>query len=85
MSVALSTRGQQVRQGGGEEQTEAQVAEVTILFSWLHPRQVGVPRPGIESELQLQRTPRLRQCQILNPLHGARDLTWATTETTLDL
>ena len=27
-----------------------------------------VPRQGIKSKLQLQPTPQLRQCQILNPL-----------------
>ena len=43
-----------------------------------------VPGPGIESEPQLRCTPQLQQCQILNPLHQARDQTHAATETMPD-
>ena len=38
-------------------------------FFWLSPWHVQVPRPGIESELQLQTAPQLWQHQILNLLH----------------
>ena len=34
-----------------------------FFFSWLHPQHMEVPRPGIESELQLQQT------RSFNPLH----------------
>ena len=42
-----------------------------------------VPRLGIESDLELQPTPQLWQCWILNPLCQAWDQTWvpATAET----
>ena len=36
---------------------------------------MGVPRPGIKSEPQLQPTPQLWQGQILNPLFQAEDQT----------
>ena len=41
----------------------------------------GSSPSGIKSKLQLQPMPLLQQCQILNPLHQARDLTGASTET----
>ena len=37
-----------------------------------------VPRPGIESELQLKPMPQLQQHQILNPLHWTRAQTYST-------
>ena len=40
---------------------------------WPCARHVEVPEPGIKSELQLQPTPQLQKCQILNPLHQAKD------------
>ena len=36
-----------------------------FIFLWLHLWQMEIPRPGIESELQLQPTPQLWQCWIL--------------------
>ena len=52
-----------------------------FLF-WLYPRHMEVSRPETESELQLQPTPQLQQCQILNPLHQATDRTCTTSQTT---
>ena len=40
-----------------------------------------VPRPGTESEPHLPPTPQLRQRQIRNILHGARDQTGIVAET----
>ena len=42
---------------------------------------MAVPRPGTESELQLQPTPQPQQCQIRNPLRWAGDLTHTSTAT----
>ena len=36
------------------------------------PRHMQVPRPGVESKLELQPTPQLWRCQFLNPLCPAR-------------
>lgn len=44
-----------------------------IYFLWPCPQHMDVPRPGIESELQLQPTPQVQQCQILNPLYDSRN------------
>ena len=49
-----------------------------IFFLFMATLQHEVPRPGVESELQLQPMP--RQCQILNPLSLARDWTRILTE-----
>ena len=43
-----------------------------------------VPRPEMESELQLQPTPQLWQCWILNLLQDAGDQTLAGAATILD-
>ena len=51
-----------------------------VLFLWPNPQRREVPRPGIESKLQLQFTPQLWHCQILFPLHQARD--WIHTSAT---
>ena len=40
-----------------------------------------VPEPGTESEMQLQPTPQLWQCQILNPLYRTGDQTLASAAT----
>ena len=47
----------------------------------LHLQHMEVPGPGMESEPQLWPTPHLWQCQILNPLHQARDGTLTSTAT----
>ena len=44
-----------------------------LFLFWPHLRHMEVPRPGTESELQLQPMPQLQQCQILNPLHLSRN------------
>ena len=49
-----------------------------FLFQLLCPQHMEVPRPGTESEPQLQ------QLQILNLLCPAGDWTWAVAETTVD-
>ena len=46
------------------------------FFFWLHPQHMAVPKPGIESELQL------RQFRILYPLGWARVWTCAITKMT---
>ena len=54
------------------------------FFKWPHPRHMEVPRTGTESQ------PRLRQCQIFNPLRRAADQAYGSgapggvAETTLD-
>lgn len=61
------------------------IGQSLIPFSPLFNHMCGiwkeVSRPGIEFELQLQRMPQVWQCQILNPLHQARDQTGNTTVT----
>ena len=44
-----------------------------FFFSWLHPCRMDIPWPEIESKPQLQPTPQLWQCWILNPLLPAGD------------
>ena len=46
-----------------------------------HPWHMEVPGPGIESEPYLWPISQLQQCQILKPLHQARDWTGNATET----
>ena len=48
------------------------------IYIWLHSWYMQVPRPGVESELQVEPTPQLQQSQILNPLHWAGDQTHAS-------
>ena len=45
----------------------------TAFFFLAAPWHMEVPGPETEPEPQLQPTPLLQQCQILNPLHWARD------------
>ena len=45
---------------------------IYIFFFLNHPEAYGVQEPGSQSELQLQPTPQLWQCQILNRLCQAR-------------
>ena len=52
-----------------------------FFFYRLHPQHMEVPRPGVESELQLQSMPQLWQHQILNPLYQAGDQTHASATT----
>ena len=52
-----------------------------FLFFWLHLQHMEVPRPGNESELQLQPTPQLQQCHIVKPLYRAGDQTHASAMT----
>ena len=55
-----------------------------FLFSFLAaPMSYGSSRPEFESELLLQPTLQLQQCQTLNRLRQARDGTHATSETML--
>ena len=49
------------------------VVVVFSFYSYIHS--IGVPRLGIELRSQLQPTPQLWQCQILNPPCQARDQT----------
>ena len=44
-----------------------------LLVFCLHPWHMEVPRPGIESPLQLWRSPQLWQHRILNPLFHSRN------------
>ena len=48
-----------------------------FFFKWPHPQRMEVPRPGIESKLQLRPMPQPRQHQILKALHWAGDPTYA--------
>lgn len=41
-------------------------------FFQLYPQYMAVPRPGIKSQPQLQPTPQLLKCWILNPLCHSR-------------
>ena len=45
---------------------------ISFVFVWPHSEHMEVPGTGIKSELQ---------CQILNPLHQARDQTHTSTVT----
>ena len=44
-----------------------------LVFLWLYPGHMQVPRPGTESQPQLQPTPQLWQCRTFNPLCQAED------------
>ena len=73
------------------QKCKAEYVYMKTIFFFLHPRHMEVPRPGVESELQLPAyitviaMPYLShvcdlphsswQCQILNPLNEARDRT----------
>ena len=69
-----------------------------FFFLGLHPQHIEVPRPGVESELQLLATATATrdpscvcdlhhsscQCQILNPLSKARSRTHVLVDTSLN-
>ena len=52
-----------------------------LVFLGPHPRQVEVPRLGVELELQLEPMSQPQPRQILNPLMEARDQTCVLRDT----
>lgn len=52
-----------------------------LFLGGTHPWYMEVPGPGIKSKPQLQFMLLLWQCQILNPLHQARDQTCTSAAT----